>query len=44
MSVDESGCTARGVSADADGLLCDIAGSDSRDGKSCSGDLSKILA
>lgn len=28
MSVDESECTARGVDADADGLLFDIAGSD----------------
>jgi hypothetical protein len=31
MSVDESECTARGVDAEADGLLFDIAGSDSRD-------------
>jgi hypothetical protein len=28
MSVDESGWTANGVGADADGLLCDIAGSE----------------
>jgi hypothetical protein len=33
MSVDESECTARGVGANADGLLFDIAGSDSRDDK-----------
>ena len=26
MSVDDSGCTVRGVGADADGLLCDTAG------------------
>ena len=31
MRVDESECTARGVDADADGLLFDIAGSGSRD-------------
>jgi hypothetical protein len=28
MSVDESECTASGVGADAEGLLCDIAGSE----------------
>jgi hypothetical protein len=28
MRVDESECTARGVDADGDGLLFDIAGSD----------------
>jgi hypothetical protein len=38
MSVDESECTASGVDADADGLLCDIAGSDGRyNGQQCSG-------
>jgi hypothetical protein len=31
MSVDESECTASGVVADVDGLLCDIAGSDRRE-------------
>jgi hypothetical protein len=31
MSVDDSECTVRGVGADADGLLCDTAGSERRD-------------
>jgi hypothetical protein len=31
MSVDDSGCTVRGVDTDADGLLCDTAGSERRD-------------
>jgi hypothetical protein len=34
MSVDDSECTVRGVGADADGLLCDTAGSEGRDDQS----------
>ena len=43
MSVDDSECTARGVGADADGLLCDTAGSERRDDQSSFGVLSRAL-
>jgi hypothetical protein len=44
MSVDDSECTVRGVGADADGLLCDTAGSESRDDQSRPGNLQSTLA
>ena len=44
MSVDDGECTARGVGADADGLLCDTAGSERRDDQSRSRNLMRTLA
>lgn len=39
MSVDDSECTVRGVGAEADGLLCDTAGSEHQGDKSRSRDV-----